>query len=44
MLCKRVVILNRGRIAVEQDLSQMPAGRTLEEIFLAAISADEVAA
>jgi ABC-2 type transport system ATP-binding protein len=40
MLCRRVVILNRGRIAAEQDLAQMAPGRSLEDLFLAAISAD----
>jgi ABC-2 type transport system ATP-binding protein len=38
MLCKRVIILNRGRIAAEQDLAQMAPGRSLEDLFLAAIS------
>ncbi len=40
MLCRRVVILNRGRIAAEQDLAAMPEGRTLEDIFLSAISTE----
>ena len=44
MLCKRVVILNRGRIAAEQDLAQMGPGRSLEDVFLAAISAEGASA
>jgi len=45
MLCKRVVILNRGRIAAQEDLANLPVGRTLEEVFLEAISGEaEVAA
>ncbi len=38
MLCRRVVILNRGRIAAQEDLANLPAGRSLEDVFLAAIS------
>ena len=44
MLCKRVVILNRGRIAAREDLANLPAGRTLEEVFLEAISGEAEAA
>ncbi len=44
MLCRRVVILNRGRIAAEQDLAQMAPGRSLEDLFLAAISAEGASA
>jgi len=40
MLCSRVVILNRGRIVAEQDLAQMAPGRSLEDLFLTAISAE----
>jgi ABC-2 type transport system ATP-binding protein len=37
-ICDRVVIINDGRIALEEQLSQLPAGASLEEVFLQAIS------
>ncbi|MGH7837846.1 MAG: ABC transporter ATP-binding protein [Candidatus Binataceae bacterium] len=37
-ICDRVVIINDGQIALEENLSQLPAGASLEEIFLNAIS------
>jgi ABC-2 type transport system ATP-binding protein len=40
MLCRRAIILNRGRIAAQEDLANLPDGRTLEEVFLAAISSE----
>jgi len=44
MLCRRVVILNNGRIAAEQDLAQLEPGRSLEDLFLAAIAGEGAAA
>jgi ABC-2 type transport system ATP-binding protein len=44
MLCRRVIILNRGRIAAQENLSNLPAGRGLEELFLDAISGEPEAA
>jgi ABC-2 type transport system ATP-binding protein len=44
MLCSRVVILNRGKIAAEQDLAAMAPGRTLEDLFLSAIAGEGSAA
>ena len=37
-ICDRVVIINDGRIALEEELSQLPAGTSLEEVFLHAIA------
>jgi ABC-2 type transport system ATP-binding protein len=37
-ICDRVVIINDGMIALEEQLSALPAGTSLEEVFLAAIS------
>ena len=33
-ICDRVVIINDGRIALEEQLSQLPAGASLEDVFL----------
>ncbi|HZP46121.1 MAG TPA: ATP-binding cassette domain-containing protein [Candidatus Binataceae bacterium] len=43
-ICDRVVIINDGRIALEEQLSDIPAGTTLEEVFLAAIAREDHAA
>lgn len=41
MLCKRVVIVNEGRIVREESLEALTgSGQTLEEVFIAAISAE----
>jgi len=37
-ICDRVVIINEGRIALEAQLSDLPAGESLEEVFLHAIT------
>jgi ABC-2 type transport system ATP-binding protein len=37
-ICDRVVIINDGQIALETQLSELPAGASLEEVFLAAIA------
>jgi ABC-2 type transport system ATP-binding protein len=37
-ICDRVVIINDGRIALEEQLSQLPAGTSLEDVFLSAIA------
>jgi ABC-2 type transport system ATP-binding protein len=37
-ICDRVVIINDGRIALEEQLSELPAGTSLEEVFLQAIA------
>jgi ABC-2 type transport system ATP-binding protein len=37
-ICDRVVIINDGHIALEEQLSEIPAGTSLEEVFLQAIS------
>jgi len=33
-ICEKVVIINEGRIALEADLSDLPAGRSLEEEYM----------
>ena len=40
-LCDKVVIINRGRIAVEDSLSTLTAEMSLEEVFLKYISQEE---
>src|ERR1039457_6153073 len=37
-ICDKVVIINEGRVALEQKISAMPAGTSLEEVFLSAIT------
>lgn len=37
-ICDRVVIINDGRIVLEEQLAELPAGTSLEEVFLNAIS------
>lgn len=41
-LCDKVVIINEGRVAVEQSLEDLTRGSTLEEVFLRHISADTI--
>src|SRR6202166_2992331 len=37
-ICDKVVIINDGSVVLEEQLSQLPAGTSLEEVFLAAIT------
>ena len=37
-ICDKVVIINEGRIALEEKLSALPAGTSLEDVFLQAIT------
>ena len=37
-ICDKVVIINDGRIALEEKLSELPTGTSLEEVFLHAIA------
>ncbi len=37
-ICDRVVIINDGAIALEEQLSELPTGTSLEEVFLSAIA------
>jgi ABC-2 type transport system ATP-binding protein len=37
-ICDKVVIINDGQVVLEEKLSALPQGRTLEEVFLEAIS------
>jgi ABC-type multidrug transport system ATPase subunit len=37
-ICDRVVIINGGRIVLEEQLAEIPAGTSLEEVFLNAIA------
>jgi ABC-2 type transport system ATP-binding protein len=34
MVCSKVVIINKGRTVLEEQLSSLPSGRSLEEIFI----------
>ena len=37
-ICDRVVIINDGKVVLEENLDQLPAGSSLEDVFLEAIS------
>src|SRR5208282_5452172 len=37
-ICDRVVIINDGRLVLEEQLSEIPAGTSLEDVFLNAIT------
>jgi ABC-2 type transport system ATP-binding protein len=37
-ICDKVVIINEGRVALQEKLSALPAGTSLEDVFLGAIS------
>ncbi len=43
MICGRVIILNRGRIAAKEDLASLRAERSLEDLFIETISAEPAA-
>jgi ABC-2 type transport system ATP-binding protein len=40
-ICNRVVIINAGRVVLEEALDKLPAGKSLEDVFLEAISREE---
>jgi ABC-2 type transport system ATP-binding protein len=40
-ICDRVVIINAGRVVLEESLGSLPAGTSLEDVFLEAISKEE---
>ncbi len=37
-ICDKVVIISEGRVVLEQKLSELPAGTSLEDVFLGAIT------
>ncbi len=37
-ICDKVVIINEGRVVLEEKLANLPAGSSLEDVFLAAIT------
>ncbi len=37
-ICDKVVIINNGRVVLEERIAQLPAGTSLEEVFLSAIA------
>lgn len=41
MVCHKVVMISRGRIVLEDSISNLTKGRTLEQVFLEALSAEE---
>jgi ABC-2 type transport system ATP-binding protein len=43
MVCSRVVIINRGRVALNRGLKEVTDRRCLEEVFLECVTADEEA-
>src|ERR1700739_40351 len=40
-ICDRVVIINAGRVVLEESLGSLPVGTSLEDVFLEAISKEE---
>ncbi|MBW7866365.1 MAG: ATP-binding cassette domain-containing protein [Candidatus Hydrogenedens sp.] len=45
MVCDRVIIINRGRIALEDSMANLTksGGRSLEEVFMGVVASDRVA-
>ena len=43
MICHRVIILNRGRIVVQDDMRNLKGERSLEDLFIEAIAAESEA-
>ena len=37
-ICEKVVIINEGHVVLEESLNQLPAGQSLEDVFLGAIA------
>jgi len=42
-ICEKVVIIAHGQVVLEEYIKQLPAGKSLEEVFLQAISRDRAA-
>ena len=40
MVCTKVVIINQGQIVLENSLSSLPEGKSLEQVFMEAVSSD----
>jgi len=41
-VCSKVVIVNRGRVVMESELSSLSREKTLEQIFLESVSQEDV--
>ena len=37
-ICDKVVIINEGHVVLEENLAKLPAGTSLEDVFLSAIA------
>src|SRR6185295_14962660 len=37
-ICEKVVIINEGRVVLEEDMSKLTRGESLEEVFLRSIA------
>jgi len=37
-ICEKVVIINEGHVVLEESLKELPAGQSLEDVFLSAIA------
>ncbi|MCO6429293.1 MAG: ABC transporter ATP-binding protein [Deltaproteobacteria bacterium] len=44
MVCNKVVIINRGRVVLENSLSEVVKSKSLEQVFLECVSTEESAA
>lgn len=44
MVCNRVVIIDRGRVVLQEDLAELLRTRPLEQVFLERVGADEAPA
>src|SRR5271168_4989305 len=40
-ICDKVVIINDGRVVLEEQIGQLPAGSSLEDVFLSAIAREQ---
>jgi len=41
-ICEKVVIINEGRVVLEEDMATLTRGGSLEEVFLRAIAKETV--
>ena len=44
MVCSKVVIINKGKVVLESDLKDLSKDRSLEQVFIESVSAEDVAA
>jgi ABC-type Na+ transport system ATPase subunit NatA len=40
MVCSKVVIINKGRVVVESDMTSLAKDKSLEQVFIDSVSKD----